>query len=221
MDYNYKSSSQKPVIILGSGRHAKLIINILKNTKYKILGLTDPHRSIKENFEDIKILGNDEVIFNYDTNEVELVNGIGELTLRNVYYNLNQKFRNKGYTFAKIIHPSAIIENKVEIGDGSQIMSGAIIQQGVKIGSSCIINTGTTIDHECIINDYCHLAPGVTLSGDVVVGERTHIGTGTSVIDKIKIGKNCIIGAGSIIYKDIRPNTKYIQLRKEHLEEIK
>lgn len=211
----------KPIIMLGSGRHAKIIINTLNIDKRKILGVVDPNKKIGEKFASTKVLGNDDIIFNYSADDIELVNAVAELKQRQVRYKLSKKFAVKKYKFAKVIHPSAIIENNVEIGEGTQIMAGAIIQQGVKIGRSCIINTGATIDHESIIHDYCHLAPGVTLSGDVVVGERSHIGTGSSVIDKIKIGQNCIIGAGSIIYKNIPSNVKFIQPRNELFKDLK
>lgn len=209
------SPKYRPIIVLGSGRHAKILINILNINRCKILGVVDPNKTIGENFSGTKVLGSDDVIFDYSFKDIELVNAVADLTQRKIRYKLLKKFEDKKYVFAKVIHPSAIIENKVEIGEGTQIMAGAIIQQGVKIGRSCIINTGVIIDHESVIHDYCHLAPGVTLSGDVVVGERTHIGTGASVIDKKKIGQNCIIGAGSIIHKDIPSNLKYIQYRNE------
>ena len=210
----------KPIIIIGAGKHSRVLIETLKNNGRKILGVTDLTKKSGEDFCGVKILGSDEIIFKYHANKIELVNGIGELNHRQTRYNLSKKFRREGYKFAKIIHPSAVISNKVELDDGVQIMAGVVLQCGVKIGFCSIINTGAIIDHDCIISDFCHIAPGVTISGNVSVGPESHLSTSTIVIEKKKIGKNCIIGAGSVIFCDVLPNTKLIQLKKNILENL-
>lgn len=110
-------------------------------------------------------------------------------------------------TYAKAIHPSAIISESVIIGDGSVVMPSTVINADTKIGNHCIINTRASVDHECLIGDYVHIAPGCTISGNVQVGECSWIGVGTCVKQGIKIGKNCMIGAGSVVVKDIPDNT--------------
>ena len=107
---------KKPIIIMGSGHHVVVLINILKKFDREILGVTDPIKKVGEYFNGIKVLGKDDVIFNYRPNEIELVNGVAELQLRKLRYELSKKFERKGYTFSNIIHPYSIIEDKVEIG---------------------------------------------------------------------------------------------------------
>ena len=214
-----KLDHSKPIIILGAGGHAKVLIEVLLQSGRQIVGLTDPAKSVLSDYFGVKILGDDDSVFNYSPDEVLLVNGIGAMPDNNLRRELNDRMVNKGFKYAKAIHPSAVIASDVEIEDGVQIMAGVVIQPGVKIGQSCIINTGSVVDHDCVISDDCHLAPGVTLSGNVIVNKRTHIGTGTSVIQDITIGHDCIIAAGSIIHHDIPSNTKLIQLRKEQLGE--
>lgn len=109
--------------------------------------------------------------------------------------------------YAKAIHPSALVSNSVEIGDGSVVMHGAIIQSDTNIGKHCIINTGASIDHECRVGDFVHISPHATLCGNVQVGEGSWIGAGATVIPGIKIGKWCTIGAGATVIRDIPDNT--------------
>ena len=213
------ANCKKPIIVLGAGGHAKVLIEAIRQSGNEIIGLTDPDMKKSSKCFGVNVLGNDDAIFNYSTNEVVLVNGIGALPDNNLRAKLNERMENKGFQFTKVIHPSAIIASDVEIGSGSQIMAGVVIQPGVQIGRSCIINTGVNLDHDCIIHDNCHISPGVTLSGNVVISKRTHIGTGTSVIHNIFIGQDCIIAAGSIIHHDIPEKTKFIQLREEQIEE--
>ena len=210
--------NDKPTIILGSGTHAKVLIDILKKCGRKILGVTDPNKKIGENCNSVKVLGNDDIISKYSISDIELVNSLAGLNTKELSRKLTKSLEDKGYVFTKVVHPSAIIADEVVLSNGVQIMAGAIIQSGVKIGHSSIVNTGAIIDHDCVINENCHIAPGVTLNGNVVIGQSTHIGTGTSVIENKKIGKNCIIAAGSIVYNDIPANSKFIQIRKEKKE---
>lgn len=211
---NNNNLKKKPIIILGAGRHSKILIKILKECNYEILGVTDPFKKIGEDYFGTKILGSDEVIFEYSINDIELVNGIAELDNRKTRYSLSKKLEAQGYKFANVIHPSVIISDEVKLNNGVQLMAGAIIQHGVEIGFCSIINSGAIIDHDCKISEFCHIAPGATLSGNVTIGSQSHIGTGVTIIEKKRIGENCIIGAGSIIYKDIPSNTKYIQPKK-------
>ena len=204
----------RPIIVLGSGGHAKVLIEALHQSGLHVIGITDPIMPESSNILGVKVLGNDDVVFNYSPDEVLLVNGIGDMPGTDLRSKLNNCMEEKGFQFTTVIHPSAVIASDVVIDKGTQIMAGVVIQPGVKIGLSCIINTGTNVDHDCVINDYCHLAPGVTLSGNVAIGKRSHIGTGASIIQGVSIGENSIIAAGSIIYKDIPANTKYIQHRK-------
>lgn len=206
-----KLESSKPIIVLGAGGHAKVIIEALRMSDRPILGITDPNKIKASEFYGIKVLGDDDAVLKYSPDEVLLVNGIGIMPDNNVRLKINQRMKENGFLFTPVIHPSAVIASDVEISGGSQIMAGVVIQPGVYIGQSCIINTGVIIDHDCVINDDCHLAPGVSLSGNVTVGMRTHVGTGASIIQAITIGEDCIVAAGSIVYKDIEAGKKYIE----------
>lgn len=194
-----------PVIIVGGGRHAKVLIDLLLQKSMSVIGIVDPNMG-GYTVLGVPIIGNDETIFSYAPDEIKLVNGVGsteDLSKRTTVFDF---FKLSGYTFATLIHPAAVIGTQVEIGEGVQIMAGAIVQTSSRIGDDTIINTRATVDHDSNIGNHVHLAPGVTLSGGVTVGEGTHIGTGATVIQNIRIGKNSIIGAGAVIIKDVPDN---------------
>ena len=196
----------KPIIILGNGGHAKVLIEILQEQNREIVGFTAPFN--KENSYGFAYLGKDEEIFGFGFTEVELVNGLGSVTVNPLRKNIFKLFKNRGYTFANVIHPSSIISPSAIIGEGVQIMAGTIIQTNAFIADNTIINTGVKIDHDSVVYEHVHIAPGTTISGNVHVRANTHIGTGTSIIQGITIGEGCLIGAGSVIVKDIRDKAK-------------
>jgi sugar O-acyltransferase (sialic acid O-acetyltransferase NeuD family) len=196
----------KPVIIIGNGGHARVLVDILLMQKREIIGYTAPNE--ENNPYGITYLGGDEEILKYHPQEIELVNALGSVSDTKFRTNIFNTFKSKGYRFSTIIHPSAIISDTVILGEGVQVMAGAVIQPFVKIDDNTIVNTASSIDHDCHVGKHCHIAPGCVISGGVIVGEGTHIGTGTKIIQNVIIGENTLIGAGSLVLKNVGANKK-------------
>ncbi len=108
------------------------------------------------------------------------------------------------------IHPSAIIANHVNIGNGVLIAANATINPVVNIGNGSIINTSSVVEHEVNIGEYCFIAPNSTLLGGVQVGDFSFIGANAVVRQNVKIGKNVTIGAGAVILEDIPDGSKVV-----------
>jgi len=198
----------KPVIIIGSGGHARVLLDILISESRPILGRTDLYlkgSSVSSAFFNIPLIGTDENIFDYPPDSIHLVNGLGMIPGPQLYHRreIYQRFKQHGYTFPAIVHPSAILAGNVTLMEGVQIMAGAVIQTGTIIGENCIINTRAAVDHDVVVGSHVHLAPGSTVCGNVTIGEGTFVGAGSTIIQGIEIGVNCIIKAGSIVTHNI------------------
>jgi sugar O-acyltransferase (sialic acid O-acetyltransferase NeuD family) len=200
---------EPPVIVLGAGGHAKVLIDVLRLTKRVVIGALVPDRQSwgKEIFG-IPILGGDDQLEGYSTEEIELVNGIGSVGDLEKRFQIFEEFKIKGFHFSSVIHPSAVIAESVFMSEGVQVMAGCVIQPDCKILENSICNTSVAVDHDCQIGAHCHLSPGVTLSGGVLVGDRTHIGIKAAIIQEIKIGSNCSVAAGSVVVNDVSSNTR-------------
>ena len=197
----------KPIIIIGAGDHASVLLDILLGQKNDVIALTSVNDS-RTDLYNIPIISDETVIHNYAPNTVSLVNGIGSVGSLQLRKSVYDKFKSLGYVFSNVIHESAIISPRAIIEDGVQVLAGAIINNDAIIKFNSIINTKTSVDHGCIIESHVHLAPGCTLSGCVKVGSATHIGTGASIIQGINIGNNVLIGAGSVVIRNIPDNAK-------------
>lgn len=193
--------NKKPVIIIGNGGHASVLTEILLLTNRKIIGFTALQK--ENNQFGLSYLGSDEIIKEYNSNEIELVLGIGSVSVSNIRKKLFNHFKGIDYTFSSVIHPTSIISKFATINEGVQILAGSIIQSFSTISSNCIINTASIIEHDCFIDSHVHISPRSVLSGQVRVGFETHIGTGSTVIQGISIGNNVLIGSGSVVIKDI------------------
>jgi UDP-perosamine 4-acetyltransferase len=193
-----------PVVLIGGGGHAKVLIEALRLSEVEIAGITDPRQDACPAAETgVRIIGDDDTIENYSPDDFTLAVGLGGVRANGQRRILFDRYRERGYRFLTIIHPSAIIASDCQIDDGAQIMAGAVIQPGCRIGANTIVNTRASVDHDCTIGDHVHLAPGVTLSGSVRIAANTHVGIGTCVIQNIEIGESVTIGAGSVVIHDL------------------
>ncbi|VBB05533.1 Hypothetical protein LUCI_0743 [Lucifera butyrica] len=199
----------KPVIILGAGGHARVLIDMLRLRSVEIIGVTDADPAKKGTLiAGLPMLGTDQVIANYQPEEVRLVNGLGSVGLPTLRRQIFTDFKRKGYSFLNVIHPSAVLAADIALEEGVQVMAGAVVQPGCRIGANTILNTGAIVDHDCRIGAHVHVAPGVTLSGGVRVGDAVHIGTGAIIIQGIDIGHNSLIAAGAVVVKNVSANVK-------------
>lgn len=191
-----------PVIVLGGGGHAKVLIDVLKKAGHTPAGFTDM-RTGNGSILGVPLLGDDDIISRYNPEEVFLANGIGSVGSSSLRRNIYNEFKKRGYYFETVVHPGAIIAADSELDEGVQVMAGAVIQPGCVIGCNTIINTRASIDHDCQIGSHVHIAPGAVLSGGVHVDEGVHIGTGAVIIQGIKIGKYSVVGAGAVVTEHV------------------
>jgi sugar O-acyltransferase (sialic acid O-acetyltransferase NeuD family) len=86
--------------------------------------------------------------------------------------------------FFTFIHPTALLMNDVEIGEGSFIGAYSILTTNVKIEKHAILNRGNHIGHDCKIGNYFSAMPGAIVSGNVNIGNQVYLGTNSTIIEK-------------------------------------
>ncbi|MDD2814225.1 MAG: acetyltransferase [Thiotrichaceae bacterium] len=201
------NNSPKNVIILGSGGHARVLLEILNNQNYPILGMTDVYtEKWGSDVAGVPVLGNDSSIFKYDPQSVILVNGLGstqQTTSRSNVFNL---FFQNNYSFLSLAHITAYKSISAVLGYGTQLLAGSIVANQARLGNNVLVNTRAIVEHDCVIHDHCHLATGSIVCGQTVLGEGVHIGAGATIIQGLSIGKNATIAAGAVVVKDVPPN---------------
>ena len=110
----------------------------------------------------------------------------------------------KYFTF---IHPTAqIMDDNIEIGEGSFIGANSILTTNIKIGKHAILNRSNHIGHDCEIGDYFSAMPGSIVSGNVKIYDLVYLGTNSSVREKTSIHSLVTVGMnGSVITNITKP----------------
>lgn len=212
----------QPIIGLGAGGHAKVLVEILRLLgEYEIIGLLDPDaEKWRTQVLGIPVLGDDDLLpalFAQGVREAFIgLGGVGDTRPRRLLY---EKVLQHGFQVPSIIHPRAIISPSARIGPGANIMPGAIINTGVRLGQNVIVNTGAVIGHDCVIDDHVHIATGARLAGAVHVKEGAHIGLGACIRQCLTVGQNSLVGVGAVVVKDIIPGTVVVGVPARVLRE--
>lgn len=124
-------------------------------------------------------------------------------------YDIVQKLP-KETQFFTFIHPTALLMNDVEIGEGSFIGAYSILTTNVKIEKHAILNRGNHIGHDCKIGNYFSAMPGSIVSGNVTIYDLVYMGNNSSIREKLSIHSLSTIGMNSAVVKHIEIPGTYV-----------
>jgi sugar O-acyltransferase (sialic acid O-acetyltransferase NeuD family) len=180
-------------VLIGDGGHAR---EVMAQMGIKL-----------DRFVDDEYVSNDTFpISKLDPNKHEVMIAVADSKSR---FDISQRLP-KGIKFFTFVHPTSLIMDNVEIGEGSFIGCYSILTTNIKIGSHSILNRANHIGHDCRIGDFFSAMPGVIVSGNVTIQDLVYIGTNSSIKEKIKICDLTTIGLNSGVVKDINKSGVYV-----------
>lgn len=201
----------RKLLLVGGGGHCNSIIDVLEESQenqFSEIAIIDLIDKVGSTFLKYKIIGTDEQLEAFYgegyTHAFISLGGVGVAKKRSQIY---EQLISIGFEIPNIISKSAILSNRIIIGEGNFIGKGAIVNAGAVLGNNIIVNTGAIVEHDCRIGDYGHIAPGCVLSGGVRIGYGSHLGTNSTVIQNVNIEENVVIGAGSVVVRDTPKNS--------------
>jgi sugar O-acyltransferase (sialic acid O-acetyltransferase NeuD family) len=125
----------------------------------------------------------------------------------NIKLRICDELENRGARFITLIHPSAIIGTRCEIGLGTVVCPGVILTSDVKIGKHVLLNLHVTVGHDATIEDGSILSPHVDITGFAKIGRGVILGAHAVVLPKAKVDNDAIVGAGSVVLKRVKSGT--------------
>lgn len=194
------------VIGLGSGGHAKVVLEILqRGLGFELAGLVDSNPALKGSLIlGVPVIGDDSMLPKlYAGGITHFFVGVGTVGNAAPRRRLYEMALGSGLQPVNAIHPQAVVSPSAKLGMGVTIMAGVVINACAAVGDNVIINTGAIVEHDCVIAGHAHVATGARLSGAVRVGGMSHIGAGATVRQGITIGEHAVVGAGAVVVKDV------------------
>jgi FlaA1/EpsC-like NDP-sugar epimerase len=109
--------SKIPVVVIGSGGHAKVVIDILELMgTYEVVGVTSKDSGLGSSFFGYPVLGTDDVLpglMEKGINHAAI--GIGGLKDNRLRKKIFEKIKSLGFEMVTAVHPSVIISPSVKI----------------------------------------------------------------------------------------------------------
>lgn len=199
----------KRVVIIGAGAHGREVAEILRHQHSRpeapeAIGFVDDNLELRGRIiAGLPVLGNWTWFEEAAAAEIAVICASG---FSNVRYQMAQRARALGLSFANAISPMAYLSPNARIGEGVVIYANTTACTGSSIGDHAIINAGAVISHDTQLGDYTTVNPGVNLAGNVSVGEGCFLGIGCSVIQGITIGAWTTVGAGAAVIRNLPAN---------------
>jgi sugar O-acyltransferase (sialic acid O-acetyltransferase NeuD family) len=122
----------------------------------------------------------------------------------------------KYFTF---IHPTVqIMDDNIEVGEGSFIGANSILTTNIKLGKHALLNRGNHIGHDCFIGDYFSAMPNAVIGGNVWIDNKVYLGSCSNIREKIKIVANTTIGMNAAVVKNLTESGTYVGIPAKKLK---
>jgi len=202
-------SIQKLVLVGGAGTSSDVITLIASinrhSLRYQVVGLLDdaiPKGTLRFGMPVLGPIADWKLI--EDVNFVDCLGSPGSYRKRE---GLLARFGMLRAQFATLIHPSAMVADDVQLGQGSIIYPNVVALSNVRIGQHVTILSGTVLNHDVELGDWSILGSGVMLSGAVKVGRTCYLGTSCAIREGLTIGAGSLVGMGAAVTADVAQDT--------------
>lgn len=130
----------------------------------------------------------------------ECIIAIGEPLFRQ---QMHQRLKQKGFSLATLIDPSARISPTAQIGAGCIIGPSSFVSSNTVLEENVMLEINTIVGHDIAIGMHSVVSSCTVLGGGARIGERSFLGLNCSVKERTVIGSGAVIGMQSAVHNDI------------------
>lgn len=107
----------------------------------------------------------------------------------------------QGAHFVNLIHPTAQVGPRCQIGVGNILMYQAGLTVDVRLGNFVTLNRFASIGHDAVVGDGCTLSSYCDVTGHARLGRGVFMGSHASILPGAIVGDFCTVGAGSVVVR--------------------
>lgn len=148
-----------------------------------------------------KLLGTDDA-YQPESDDVFAI-GMGTPHLRLKAY---EKWKSRGAVFLTLLHPTAVLQEDILLGEANIIARDAAISCDTVIGNANFFNGGVIVGHDAVIGDGNVFGPRSVLLGETFVGNGNLFGAQSVALPSSQIGSHNKIAPGAYVYKGCKDN---------------
>ncbi len=126
--------------------------------------------------------------------------------------------QDRGGQFTTLIHPTAVLGDEVELGDGVILCPYSVVSGHNRLGRGVVVNLHSTVDHDATVGDWTQINCHCDLTGGVTVGSEVWFGSRVSIAPGLRVGDKAYLGIGSVILRDVEPGAKVFGVPAKRIE---
>lgn len=193
------------LVIIGNGSYSGMMKRYIELTEFgKVHAFAVDEECIQERILDgVPVISFEQLRQRYLPEKTQLVMGIGYAQMGRIRKKVFEKCKVWGYHFINYIHPTAIIEKNVRLGEGNNILEGVILEESVQLGNANLLFGGSLVAHETIVGDYNTLSVKSVVAGCARIADNCFLGAASTVRDHVVLADYVLIGASAYAFKDM------------------
>src|SRR3954447_54478 len=194
------SAGAQALLVLGTHNFAPEVFDLVSDLpEFRIEGFVEnvDRKRTESTIEGLPVYWIDDVAELASTHQA--ISALGTTTRSRIV----EAAASAGFAFATIVHPTARVSNRSQIGEGTLISAGAVVATHARIGAHVIVNRGALIGHDTEVEDFVTVGPGANIAGLCRIRTQAYVATGAVVIDRIEVGAGAVVAAGAVVVKDV------------------
>jgi sugar O-acyltransferase (sialic acid O-acetyltransferase NeuD family) len=111
--------------------------------------------------------------------------------------------RGRGGRFITLVHPLALVAERVYLGQGVIVGPFAIVSVDCQIGDGCALCHHSSLAQGAVLGSCCQISAHCDIAGDVTLGSGVFLGSHAVVLPGVKVSDRAVVGAGMVVVRDI------------------
>lgn len=116
---------------------------------------------------------------------------------------LDRTLRQRGFEFATLVHPSALLGTRLSLGNGSIVCGGVSVGTNVTLGRQVHLNPCAVIGHDVILGHFVSVNPNATVSGDCEIDDVVLVGAASLILQGVRVASAATVGGAACVVRDV------------------
>lgn len=195
------------VVIIGAGGFGReirqLLFDCLDSHQYRFKGFLGKDMGVAEDPTVAKQMLGDPQTYKPAAQD-RFVLAIGNMAARR---QTTESLLTRGARFIKLIHPSALVADSAQLGQGIILYPFSVVSNEAKLSDFTKLNYYASAGHNAEFGKYCLLAPYATVNGYSVLEDDVYLSTHSTVAPVVRVGARSKVSANSAVMNDVPPDT--------------
>lgn len=127
------------------------------------------------------------------SDEARFFAAVDQSALNYARFDLYGRLRLGGRKFRSLVHPAAVVDATVQIGENCWIGPGAVVEDGVKLGHNTFVGTGALVLGGAELAAHAWIGAGARVGHGARIGTHTVLGADVRIAAGMTIGRHCSI----------------------------